>query len=681
MKFYKLLFVLVVIALTLGLGGCEFLTQWFNPPNSGISWASGDSVSVVSQTVPASGGTITVNDPGGPLAGMRIEVPAGAYPGSKTFTISYRPITGDPGPNINPLTPLITVENGGAFADELMTVTIPVAVPDGHFAMGFFVDDTGHFEGMPLVEETSTSVTVATAHFSRFIVASVSKAFLTGVIDTGFRPMVDDWQFPNMGSYIAPGGHCAGQAITAMWYYTEKTLNGTSTLYGRFDNNGDTATPDLWQDDSYGYRFASTIQKDIDWGNWAVKINRILNNDDDTLNWNAFLYSMLVTGEPQYVSIHSSSFSGGHAMIVYKADVNTGTLYVADPNYPGNTGRKIQYANGAFVPYNSGENKADIIAGNGRAYDKIGYLAKSALIPWDDIASRWSEFEYATIGDDLFPAYDLVVRDDTGGSVPLIDGMTVSGDKLAIALDGVAAGDELGFMVRRGDEWLSFDSEDKIDLLDGDNRLGIYVVGKVGGNWEYVNFQWVTVTKGTPATAYVEIVVQVYGYITSVHPHEINQDTGQPGETYHSEDPFDMIGFRSWDNAALTGNTFTASWSDYIDFEQGPYTGSMTVVLNEARDRIVSFTVTDSQTLDTGDVHTWSASGVDIPIEQVGNGFLYFTIEDNPTCSSLNSFVNSWRYANGDTQDVTSYICDGSSYIEIYLYDERPSYMQSKKQR
>ena len=680
MKVSLVLAILAVSVLPL-LTGCDFLDQWFKPPSPGVTWASGDQVPAGSQTVPTSGGTVTVNDPGGPLAGMTIEVPAGAYAGSKTFTTSYKLITGDPGPNINPLTPLITVENGGQFASDPMTVTIPVAVPTGHFAMGFFVTDTGQFKGMPLVAETSTSITVATAHFSRFIIASVSKAMLTGIVDTGFRPMVDDWEFPNMGSYIAPGGHCAGQAITAMWYYTEKTLNGTSTLYGRFDNNGDVATPDLWEDDSLGYRFASTIQKDIDWDNWYLKINRVLNADDDSLNWNAFLYSMLVTGEPQLVALHSSSFSGGHAMIVYKADVGSGTMYVADPNYPGNTGRRIQYANEAFTPYNSGENKADILAGNGRSYDKISYLAKTALIPWDDVASRWSEFEYATIGDDLFPSYDLVVSDDTGGSVPLADGMTVSGDKIAIRLDNVPAGKDLAIMVRRGDDWLSFDSEGKIDLLDGENKLGIYVVGKVNGNWEYVDFQWVSVTKGTPTAGYAKITVQVHGYVTSVRPDEINQDTGQPGVIDYSEDPFEMIGFNSWDNAALTGNTFTASWSGFMELSQGPYTGSMTIVFNEAMDRVVSFTVTESQPFADGDVHTWSASGHDIPIEQVGNGFRYFLIEETGTCSSLNSFTDNWAFGNGDTQQVTSYICDGLSYIEIYLYDERPSYLQSEKQR
>ena len=109
-----------------------------------------------------------------------------------------------------------------------------------------------------------------------------------------------------------------------------------------------------------------------------------------------------------------------------------------------------------------------------------------------------------------------------------------------------------------------------------------------------------------------------------------------------------------------------------MELSQGPYTGSMTVVFNDAMDRVVSFTVTEAQPFDNGDVHTWSASGGDIPIEDIGNGFRWFVIRDTATCSSLSSFTDNWSYGNGQTMQVTSYFCDVDSYIEIYLYDKRP---------
>lgn len=443
------------MAAWIGLAGCEWINGLLNPGGTGIPWASGASVPVASQSIGAAGGTLTISEPGGPLDGMTIDVPAGTYPTAKTFHVSYTPISGDPSPHVTPLTPLIEVDNGGDFAGEVMTVTVPVTIPDGHFAMGFFVDEDGKLEGMPLVAETPTSITVATAHFSTFIIGMVADSLLVGTFDTGFRPMTDDWEFPNVGSYIEPNGHCAGQAITAMWYYTEKTLNGASTLWNRFDNNGRApTTPLMWFDDSNGYRFASTIQSDIDWDNWLLDLIFALGASDDSLNWRAFLYAMLVTGEPQEVGIYNSTMGGGHAMIVYRADADTGTLYVADPNYPGNSARKITYAGGRFAAYESGANKQEIDAGNSKSYDVIRYFAKSALVSWPHLYARWNEFELGTIGDDVFPAYGIVVVEDDGTRVPLADGMTVSGDGVRINLDSPLFPKTLSYDVIRGDEWL-----------------------------------------------------------------------------------------------------------------------------------------------------------------------------------------------------------------------------------
>lgn len=665
------LLVIGVIALT-GLVGCAWLDGFLNPGTTGVPWASGDSIPVASQSIGAAGGVVTVSDPGGPLDGMSIDVPAGAYATAKTFHASYILITGDPSPHVTPLTPLIEVDNGRDFAGGVMTVTIPVTIPEGYFAMGFLVDESGKLEGMPLVAETPTSITVATAHFSSFLIGMIADSLLVGTIDTGFRPMTDDWEFPNVGSYIEPGGHCAGQSLTAMWYYTEKTLNGASTLWNRFDNNGNDPTPDLWVDDSYGYRLASTIQHDIDWDNWLRDVFLVLGSSDDALNWRAFLYAMLVTGEPQYVAIYSSS--GGHAMIVYKANADTGILYVADPNYPGNSGRKITYAGGTFAAYESGANKAEIDAGHSTTYDEIRYFAKTALVSWPQLAARWSEFEYGTIGDGVFPAYDLVALDDGGGATPLTDGMAVSGDKLRISLDNVSAGLSLGFMVRREGQWLTLGADGTCDLLEGNNDLGIYVLGEVDGNWEYVDFQWVTIRRA--AAGYVEIVVQAHAWQTHFLPNQPDPDTGDMGWTFQDDDAFHSIAFTAYANRAFNGNTFTGHWSGWsFTNGQGPYTGSMTVTFSDNMDEIVSFQASDSQSVD-GDVRTWSTSGSHIPLLRIGNGFHEYTVEQAACCSHLSTFTDDWAYADGSTSTVTNFTCDGYSRIEIRWFEEIPTWLE-----
>ena len=118
----------------------------------------------------------------------------------------------------------------------------------------------------------------------------------------------------------------------------------------------------------------------------------------------------------------------GHAMIVYKITPATGTLYIADPNYPGNrdpfngtpTTRIIEcQANGFMKPYSS----ALAAGGPGIVFDQIGYAATTAFVRWDKITERWAEFEKGTIGDDRFPAYQLRVHEP--GRVSTVSGDTV----------------------------------------------------------------------------------------------------------------------------------------------------------------------------------------------------------------------------------------------------------------
>mgnify|MGYP002389471278 CR=1 FL=1 len=110
-------------------------------------------------------------------------------------------------------------------------------------------------------------------------------------------------------------------------------------------------------------------------------------------------------------------------MIVYKIVPSTGRLYIADPNYPNNKTRVIEYRNGALQPYSSALNAGDA----GTVFDQIGYAAKTTLIDWQKISDRWAEFQSGTIGNDRFPAYTLWARNPPGAeliapSPPVITG-------------------------------------------------------------------------------------------------------------------------------------------------------------------------------------------------------------------------------------------------------------------
>ncbi len=490
--------------------------------------ATGKTVAAASAKVSSSGGTLAVSQPGTPITGMELTVPAKAYTGTKTFEISYAPIEKHSfGDNFNPLTPLISIDNGGEYAEEIMTVKIPVTVPADSFAMGFIYDQkTKTLSGLPTLAQTDTSITVGTRHFTDFLSRMIPLSILKRDIDSSFRPGIDDWQFTNYGSYIAKGGHCAGQSVTALWYYVTQPDGKDLTLYGRYDNNGDKpATPDLWPDDSQGYRFVSTVHQDINWQSFENKFWTNLAGVNDDWTWKLFAYSMQITGEPQEVGIYSNA-GGAHDMICYR--VKDGNLYIADPNYPGNTERRIEYKNGKFVPYNSGANREEIDAGNGKAYEKIEYCAKTTTVSWDKIAQRWAEFKAGTIGKGIFPDYQIVWVDEKNQYHELIDGY-VSPSKLInigpVSKSAALAQADIIIRTYRDGKALNFDAKGNYELMPGVNKLGIEIVGKVdskdkNGNpikvQKYVDFKYINVVFNAEATK------------LSISPDSVTLEPGQP---------------------------------------------------------------------------------------------------------------------------------------------------------
>lgn len=537
----------------------EDITGDIIPQKSGHTINLGPEMNLGSQTVATSGGMVSINRPDDPLDGFQIDVPSGAYDGARTFDISYAPIIGhDYDENFNPISPMIIVENGGEYAEELMLVTIPVDIPDDSFAMAFYFDtDAGKLEGVPLVDETPDSITVATRHFTNLLVSAVNKNVLSQDIDSGFRPGVDDWQFVNWGSFIAPKGHCAGQALSAMWYYCER---GTPPLSGLYDNNGGEKTSELWQDDSWGYRLASTVQKSINWDSFENKLVENLAGVDDDLTYKAFAYSMLLTGEPQEVGIFNTAVGGGHDMVCYRVKDNT--LYIADPNYPGNLDRKIEFVGGSFKPYNSGANAAEIAAGRGKAYDKIAYCAKSATIDWNMVGECWAELDNGTIGNSHFPAYDIKVKGDDGTVLAYTDGFKTESEAVWFLIESNVPGTKLNCWVWEDGHRLE-PGANGYELSIGRNRLGLEIAGETPRNgWKYVDF----------------IYVDVYTADLFIEPAALE---GEPGENYTfsaRSDKMPANALFEWDfGDGSPGEETTANQVSYQFTESGRYTISLAV--------------------------------------------------------------------------------------------------------
>lgn len=450
------------------------------------------------------GGSFTLNQPNSPINGMVLGVPPGSYSDNRNFKISYAPIIKHSfGEAFNPLTPMIKIDNGGAYADEIMEVTIPVTVPADSFAMGFIYDEkTKTMEGLPTLAQDDDSITIGTRHFTDIVISYIPEVLLKKDIDSGYRPGIDDWQFTNRGSYIAKGGHCTGQSMTSMWYYEVQPDGKDLTLYERYDNNGiKPATPDLWQDDSMGYRFSSVVWKEMDWGSWGRKMTEKYAAKIDAATFKMFQYAMQFTGQPQMTEIWNTPVGGGHAMVVYRVFQNN--LYIADPNYPGNTDRRIEYKDGKFLPYNSGENEEEIAKGNGKAYDSITYVAKTSLTDWNSLSTHWAELKAGTVGNGTFPNYKIVYKDADGNYSELMDGF-ISSEKL-IAITTSSGTPDTGCYVFRDGVQLKWDAKGNYDLNPGVNKLGIYVIGMVdakdkNGNSikvaKFIDFKYLNVIYG-----------------------------------------------------------------------------------------------------------------------------------------------------------------------------------------
>ncbi len=140
-------------------------------------------------------------------------MPPGAYAKDTIFSISYRDIKSTTlDSDIKVLSPLIHVDNGGTWSEAYITVTLPIKVNANQFAMLFTYDEaSGELDGLPVLSEEGGQLKAVTQHFSEILGVEIDEAELDAWSGgTGFEHGVDNWQFANYGSYLAPDGHCAG---------------------------------------------------------------------------------------------------------------------------------------------------------------------------------------------------------------------------------------------------------------------------------------------------------------------------------------------------------------------------------------------------------------------------------------------------------------------------------------
>lgn len=395
-------------------------------------WDLGPFTADVATTVGSSGGVVEVD--GGPLDGLTVEVPEAAVADGTAITIEHADIRGHTWGNaVDPVTPAIRIEVGdGANAQRALTVSVPVDLADGQYAMGLFVHDDGSLEGMALGGSDESTVTVVTQHFSDWFVSAFLPSRLPAEIFTGYQLARDNLQFVNHGSWTSPGGICAGMSAVSMWYFLEQyRANDAPGLFGLYDYPHGATTPGFDGDDAHAIRWASMVQRDGRWGSSLVGTTytgeptvwdwyrdaRDAGKDD--WQFEAFRYSMYLTGEPQLVLLSQSPQAGGHAVVAYGVTTGTaatsdGFVWIADPNTPFRLNSLDYDATArAFRPY-EGWLQAD---GTPYEFRHVGYAAKSALFDWNLIGQRYQEMLAGTVGDGVFPTlamYQKVVDPTTG---------------------------------------------------------------------------------------------------------------------------------------------------------------------------------------------------------------------------------------------------------------------------
>lgn len=550
-KGVKVVIALVVIAFLAVIGIIVFSGGGKNKLKLGTAQT------LMSFTVPSTGTNVSVTDDKSPMNGMNISVPSGAYASNVNFNIETTEIIShNLGSNFNPISPLISVDNGETASELPLRITIPIKKESDEFAMAFYYDrKSGKLEAIPFENLTNTSITILTTHFSEIVVSSVQTSILTSRsvdIDTGFLPGQDDWPFVNYGSAIAPGGHCAGQSLTMAWYYHEKHIaQNEPELNDRFDNNGSWLTESFWPDDSYGYRFSSIIQDSINWTSPEFQryVNVSYTNPEDT--YYAFVYAMTMTKEPQFVGIYShdeyGNTTGGHALVAYKIENNR--LYVADPNYPGKTDRYISVQNDSFLPYSSGANAAEIENYGGTIYDHVSFVGKTALVDFNKISQYYSKVLNKTIGNEELPTISVkyfsrldpvngAIWTDIDDKVTYDDNVGVPGEHKGYIMITAGTGyEDVVYTLFNGTTYIegpvygtyNGNAYFEVDLVPGANDIGILAEVVMNDRYYYADFKRIevnyvgnTVSSDTPSPSPSQMANYTPEYMVGTYSYDSN---------------------------------------------------------------------------------------------------------------------------------------------------------------
>jgi hypothetical protein len=323
------------------------------------------SQTVTSQTLGPSGGTVAVTAGDSPLNGLRITVPPGTLSGSATFTISSRPAPTPP-PWATVASPLIEIVGPTALSDSVMLVRIPASAGTGGVLAAFMLGEDGRLIPVTAMEADAGSVTVALRAFTvpalgaaaslradrataelDAISTLVLLRYLipTGLIGTGYNPVVDNLVFGNDGSFWEPGGFCAGWSVLAGgWFVGLSRPQPASLKFAPFLTVAETGNQQLTDRLNPAIRLVTALQDKYAYSRATVGKWKYVFGQSPITVWYNVVVQMLAGRWPVFLAIRTADGLNGHAVLAYKVDLNLGRIYVADPNFPS-VERFIQWNN------------------------------------------------------------------------------------------------------------------------------------------------------------------------------------------------------------------------------------------------------------------------------------------------------------------------------------------------
>lgn len=210
-----------------------------------------DVVATTDFAVGAGGGTLTINDPEHPYAGLKISVPPGTFSGSATWQFGFdeQASPGTLPSGFKQAGPPIRITTAQPRGSKLMTLEVPVTTAPGELAFIALRDASRNVaELLPVIDRTENSVVVATTHLRADLLPGPIEAAgaRLGSVNTvgwmmpvslplpseilgnlpSFNGEINRWPVLDYGSAMFPSGHGIGIAVMQAL--------GTTPNYPRF---------------------------------------------------------------------------------------------------------------------------------------------------------------------------------------------------------------------------------------------------------------------------------------------------------------------------------------------------------------------------------------------------------------------------------------------------------------